>query len=105
MLKLAQDGIFSFSIKPLKIVGAMGILSVLISVILFVYAVLSYAFNWNNLVPGWTSLMVTMTFIGGMILISLWMIGEYIGRIYDETKRRPEYIIEKTYNIDESDEN
>ena len=102
MLKLAQDGIFSFSIKPLKIVGAMGILSV---VILFVYAVLSYAFNWNNLVPGWTSLMVTMTFIGGMILISLWMIGEYIGRIYDETKRRPEYIIEKTYNIDESDEN
>ena len=105
MLKLAQDGIFSFSIKPLKIVGAMGILSVIISIILFVYAVLSYAFDWNNLVPGWTSLMVTMTFIGGMILISLWMIGEYIGRIYDETKRRPEYIIEKTYNIDESDEN
>ena len=105
MLKLAQDGIFSFSIKPLKIVGAMGILSVIISIMLFVYAVLSYAFDWNNLVPGWTSLMVTMTFIGGMILISLWMIGEYIGRIYDETKRRPEYIIEKTYNIDESDEN
>ena len=101
MLKLAQDGIFSFSIKPLKIVGAMGILSVLISIILFVYAVLSYAFNWNNLVPGWTSLMVTITFIGGMILISLWMIGEYIGRIYDETKRRPEYIIDETINIEE----
>ncbi len=101
MLKLAQDGIFSFSIKPLKIVGAMGILSVIISIILFVYAVLSYAFDWNNLVPGWTSLMVTMTFIGGMILISLWMIGEYIGRIYDETKRRPEYIIDETINIEE----
>ena len=101
MLKLAQDGIFSFSIKPLKIVGAMGILSVLISIMLFVYAVLSYAFDWNNLVPGWTSLMVTMTFIGGMILISLWMIGEYIGRIYDETKRRPEYIIDETINIEE----
>ena len=101
MLKLAQDGIFSFSIKPLKIVGAMGILSVLISIILLVYAVLSYAFDWNNLVPGWTSLMVTMTFIGGMILISLWMIGEYIGRIYDETKRRPEYIVEETFNVDE----
>ena len=101
MLKLAQDGIFSFSIKPLKIVGAMGILSVIISIILLVYAVLSYAFDWNNLVPGWTSLMVTMTFIGGMILISLWMIGEYIGRIYDETKRRPEYIIDETINIEE----
>ena len=101
MLKLAQDGIFSFSIKPLKIVGAMGILSVIISILLLVYAVLSYAFDWNNLVPGWTSLMVTMTFIGGMILISLWMIGEYIGRIYDETKRRPEYIIDETINIEE----
>ena len=105
MLKLAQDGIFSFSIKPLKIVGAMGILSVIISIMLFVYAVLSYAFDWNNLVPGWTSLMVTMTFIGGMILISLWMIGEYIGRIYDETKRRPEYIIEETFNFDEDNTN
>ena len=105
MLKLAQDGIFSFSIKPLKIVGAMGILSVIISIILFVYAVLSYALNWNNLTPGWTSLMVTITFLGGMILISLWMIGEYIGRIYDETKRRPEYIIEETFNFDEDNTN
>ena len=103
MLKLAQDGIFSFSIKPLKIVGAMGILSVVISIIILLYAILSYIFNWNNLTAGWTSLMVTMTFLSGMILISLWMIGEYIGRIYDETKRRPEYIIEKTFNIDEKD--
>ena len=103
MLKLAQDGIFSFSIKQLKIVGAMGILSVVISIIILLYAILSYIFNWNNLTAGWTSLMVTMTFLSGMILISLWMIGEYIGRIYDETKRRPEYIIEKTFNIDEKD--
>ncbi len=103
MLKLAQDGIFSFSIKPLKIVGAMGILSVVISIIILLYAILSYIFNWNNLTAGWTSLMVTMTFLSGMILISLWMIGEYIGRIYDETKRRPEYIIEKTFNVDENE--
>ena len=101
MLKLAQDGIFSFSTKPLRIVGTMGIISIAISIIILIYAILSYIFNWNNLTPGWTSLMVTMTFLGGMILISLWMIGEYIGRIYDETKRRPQYIIEKTYNIDE----
>ena len=101
MLKLAKDGIFSFSTKPLKIVGAMGIISIIISILILVYAILSYAFNWNNLTPGWTSLMVTMTFLGGMILVSLWMIGEYIGRIYDETKRRPQYIIEKTYNVEE----
>lgn len=100
MLKLAQDGIFSFSTKPLKVVGTMGIISIAISVIILIYAILSYIFNWNNLTAGWTSLMVTMTFLSGMILISLWMIGEYIGRIYDETKRRPQYIIERTINVD-----
>ncbi len=100
MLKLAQDGIFSFSTKPLRIVGTMGIVSILISILILVYSILSYFFNWNDLTAGWTSMMVTMTFLGGMILISLWMIGEYVGRIYDETKRRPEYIIEKTINID-----
>ena len=58
-------------------------------------------FNGYLVFPaGWTSLMVTMTFLSGMILISLWMIGEYIGRIYDETKRRPQYIIERTINVD-----
>lgn len=101
MLKLAQDGIFSFSTKPLRIVGTMGIISIAISIIILIYAILSYIFNWNNLTAGWTSLMVTMTFLSGMILISLWMIGEYIGRIYDETKRRPQYIIDKTFNIDD----
>lgn len=101
MLKLAKDGIFSFSTKPLKIVGTMGIISIAISIIILIYAILSYVFDWNNLTAGWTSLMVTMTFLSGMILISLWMIGEYIGRIYDETKRRPQYIIERTFNIRE----
>ena len=100
MLKLAQDGIFSFSTKPLRIVGTMGIISILISIIILVYSILSYFFNCNELTAGWTSMMVTMNFLGGMILISLWMIGEYVGRIYDETKRRPEFIIEKTINID-----
>ena len=99
MIKLAKDGIFSFSTKPLKIVGGLGIISVIISIVILVYAILSYAYNWNNLTAGWTSMMCTMTFLGGVILISLWMIGEYIGRIYEETKQRPQYIIEKTINI------
>ena len=101
MLKLAKDGIFSFSTKPLKIVGTMGIISIAISIVILIYAILSYIFDWNNLAAGWTSLMVTITFLSGMILISLWMIGEYIGRIYDETKKRPQYIIERTFNIGE----
>ena len=99
MLKLASDGIMSFSTKPLKIVGGIGILSVIISILILIYSIVSYVCKLNNLTAGWTSLMCTMTFLGGMILISLWMIGEYIARIYDETKQRPEYIIDKTINL------
>lgn len=99
MLKLAKDGILGFSAKPLKIVGGLGIISVLISIAILIYAILSFTYSWNNLTSGWTSIMCTMTFLGGVILLSLWMIGEYIARIYDETKERPEYIIDKTINI------
>ena len=99
MMKLAKDGIFSFSTNPLKIVGGLGIISVIISIAILIYAILSYAYSWNNLTPGWTSIMCRITFLGGVILLSLWVIGEYIGRIYEETKQRPQYIIEKTINI------
>ncbi len=99
MLKLASDGIISFSTKPLKIVGGIGILSIIASFIILIYSILSYIFKWNNLMPGWTSLMVTITFLAGMILISLWMMSEYIARIYDEVKGRPQYIIDKKINI------
>lgn len=100
MLKLASDGIISFSTKPLKIVGGLGILSVFASFIILVYSILSFIFKWNNLTAGWTSLMVTITFLAGIILISLWMMSEYIARIYDEVKGRPQYIIDKTINIE-----
>ena len=99
MLKLASDGIIGFSTKPLKIVLLMGIFSVFISIGLLIYALISFVFELNKLAAGWTSLMCTITFLGGMILISLWMIGEYISRIYDETKRRPQYIIDKKINF------
>ncbi len=100
MFKLGIDGIIGFSTKPLKLVGGLGSLSVAVSFIILIYSILSYIFKWNNLTPGWTSLMITITFLGGVILISLWMIGEYIGRIYDESKDRPQYIIDKKINID-----
>ena len=99
MLKLASDGIISFSTKPLKIVGGLGALSIIISFVILIYSILSYFLKWNNLTPGWTSLMVTITFLGGTILISLGMIAEYIARIYEESKGRPQYIIDKTINI------
>ena len=100
MLKLASDGITSFSTKPLKLLGLLGIIAVLISICILIYALISYIFNLNQLTAGWTSLMVTLTFLGGMQLLSIWLISEYIGKIYEESKGRPEYIIDKKINID-----
>ena len=99
MLKLASDGITSFSTKPLKLLGILGLVSILISFIILIYALASYIFNLNQLAAGWTSLMVTITFLGGMQLLSIWLISEYIGKIHDESKGRPEYIVDKKINI------
>ena len=99
MLKLASDGIISFSTKPLKIVGALGIISIVISMIILIYALISYALKLNHLSAGWTSIMVTVTFFAGVQLLSLWIMSEYIGRIYDEAKERPQYIIDKKINF------
>ena len=103
MLKLASDGIISFSTKPLKLVGALGILSIVISILILIYALISYIFKLNNLSAGWTSTMVAITFFAGVQLLSIWIMSEYIGRIYDETKRRPQYIVDKKRNIKDED--
>lgn len=99
MFKLATDGILSFSAKPLKVVGAIGFFSVIVSILILVYSIVSFVFKLNSLISGWTSIMCTMTFIGGIILISLGMIGEYIARIYEESLGRPEYIIDELINF------
>ena len=101
MIKLAKDGIFSFSTKPLKFVNRLGIISIIISICILIYSLISFAFNLNSLTPGWTSIMVTITFFAGVQLISLGMIAEYIGRIYEKSKGRPVYIINKKVNFEE----
>lgn len=100
MLKLASDGIISFSTKPLKIIGGIGIASIMVSFLVLLYAILSFIFKWNNLTAGWTSIMVAITFFAGVQLLSIWIISEYIARIYDESKGRPQYIIDKKINIE-----
>lgn len=99
MLHLASDGIISFSSKPIKIVGGLGIISISISIIILIYAIISFIFKLNQLTPGWTSIMVATTFFAGVQLLSLWVISEYIGRIYDEAKGRPQYVIDKKINF------
>lgn len=99
MLKLASDGIISFSTKPLKLVGGLGIITIIISIGILIYSLISYAFNLNQLAPGWTSIMVAITLFSGVQLISIWIISEYIGKIYDETKQRPQYVVSKKINL------
>ncbi len=99
MLNFALDGITSFSIKPLRYIMLLGLVFILIAIIVIIYALVAY-FN-GKAIQGWTSLLVSVWFIGGTILLACGVIGEYVGKIYIETKSRPRYFIEKeTGNVD-----
>ena len=93
MLALAFDGITSFSVKPIRIITALGGVTVLLSIVLIIYALISWI--TGHVVAGWPSSFIGTTLIGGIQLISLGVIGEYVGKIYMETKERPRYIVEE----------
>lgn len=99
MLKLAYDGIIGFSSKPLKIIGGMGITSIVMSFLILLYFLLALAFGWWRLSLECNVLIIIMTFFAGIQLLALWIVSEYISRIYDESKGRPQYIIDKKINI------
>ena len=101
MLALAFDGISSFSIKPIKLIGSLGIIISILSVFGLLYALLSKILG--NAVDGWTAIVASIWLIGGIQLFSLGVIGNYIGKIYNETKARPRYFIEEF--ITESEDN
>ena len=94
MLGLALDGITSFSIRPVRIVTCMGLLAILVSLAMIAYALASSAAG--SVVAGWTSLMISVWLVGGMLMTSLGVVGEYVGRTYLEAKRRPRYIVAET---------
>lgn len=93
MLNFALDGITSFSVKPLRLITTAGLIFMLVSIIAIIYAL--SAFASGHVFPGWTSLLISIWFIGGAILTAIGIIGEYVGKIYKEVKRRPRYFIEK----------
>ena len=93
MLKLALDGICSFSYVPLRLATVLGITVSFFSFLLAVWAL--YTKYTKDVALGWTSLMISIWFIGGVQLLTMGIIGEYIGRIYDEVKMRPLYILDK----------
>lgn len=94
MLSFALDGITSFSINPIRIVSSLGILACLFAVVMAVYAVVQKFMG--NTDSGWASIICSIWLLGGLQLLGIGLIGEYIGKTYKEVKRRPRYIVEKT---------
>ncbi|MDD7427364.1 MAG: glycosyltransferase family 2 protein [Sutterella sp.] len=101
MLSFALTGILSFSTKPLKLASLLGIFSSFIAVLGLVYALYAKFFT-REAISGWTSLILSVLFIGGVQLFCTGILGEYIGRIYNHVKERPLYIVEGYYGYDKS---
>ncbi|MGN4447064.1 glycosyltransferase family 2 protein [Bacillus cereus group sp. MYBK79-1] len=102
MIKFASDGIIAFSTKPLRIVMSIGLLSVLISIIVLLYTI-TVKIIGTGTQTGWASIMVAITFFSGIQLLGLGIVGQYIARIYDESKNRPIYIVKETINIEQEE--
>ena len=96
MLSFAFEGITSFSIKPLQLITYLGVAFILIAIGVVAYAL--YEHFTGHTIDGWTSLLVSMWFIGGCVLMACGITGEYIGKIYMEVKHRPKYFIDKKVN-------
>lgn len=91
MLTLAMDGVTSFSIKPMYMILALGAVSIIIALVIAVYVLVSLF--TGHVTPGWTSLMLSVWLVGGMVMVSVGLVGLYVGKVYMETKRRPRYNI------------
>ena len=96
MLAFAADGITSFSVKPIRMVFSLGVVVFLVSLVMLLYALVAKLTGHTS--AGWTSLMGSIWLIGGIQLLSLGVVGEYVGKIYKEAKHRPRFIIESVLN-------
>ncbi|HIU20096.1 MAG TPA: glycosyltransferase family 2 protein [Candidatus Limiplasma stercoravium] len=96
MLAFAIDGITSFSVKPLRLITTVGLVIFVVSMLMLLYTLVRWAAG--HTVTGWTSTLASIWMIGGIQLLSLGVIGEYVGKIYNETKRRPRFIIDRYLN-------
>lgn len=95
MLSFSIDGITSFSARPMRWIFMTGLSLLVIDILVALYVIGSYCFT-STVVPGWTSLMLSVWFLGSLILIAIGIVGEYIGKIFIEVKNRPRYAIEKS---------
>jgi len=93
MLRFAFEGITSLSVKPIRMVTILGIIIFIVSLAMIIYSVVQYFVGYT--VSGWSSMICSLWSIGGLILLSIGIVGEYIGKIYLETKQRPRFVVEK----------
>ena len=98
MLGFALDGITSFSVRPLQLITWLGMLFMVIALGAIIYSLVAYFMG--QAITGWTSLIISLWFIGGAILLACGIIGEYVGKIYTEVKRRPRYFIEQSVGVE-----
>ena len=92
MLHFALDGITSFSIAPIHLIMYLGLITVVGSIVCMIYTLIEHAIG--HVVSGWSSLMISIWLLGGIQLISISVIGEYVGKIFSEVKHRPRFTIE-----------
>lgn len=97
MISFAVDGITSFSITPLRLIMFTGFTFTLIAILIIIYALVRYC--EGEVIEGWTSLLISVWFIGGTLLVATGVIGAYIGKIYKEIKHRPRYLVQERCNI------
>ena len=97
MISFAFEGITSFSVKPINLILGLGFVIILLSVAAMIYALIPHFLGQST--GGWTSLMISIWFLGGLNLLALGIVGEYIGKIYSEVKDRPRFIVEKTTGL------
>jgi glycosyltransferase involved in cell wall biosynthesis len=100
MLAFAMEGITSLSIKPIRMITSLGVLIFIVSIVMIVYCLVRHAMGAT--IEGWTSTTISVWAIGGLQLLSIGVIGEYIGKVYLETKHRPKFIIEQYLKDDDS---
>jgi dolichol-phosphate mannosyltransferase len=99
MFRLALDGIFSFSVVPLRVISILGLFTTAFGIVFGIFALISFATGRVD-GAGWTSVVVLILIFGGVQLLSLGIVSEYVGRTYEEVKRRPRYVIESLSGID-----
>ena len=98
MLKFASTAMLYFSKKPLRLATSLGFISVLVGIILAVWFTLGKIYGFSNAEVGWTSIMTSIIFFGGVQLLTVGVLGQYVGILFDEIKARPEYIIDEKKN-------